>query len=67
MFLTAVLQAHTDPSSQPLPLADDVHVGTPDSPNKDATGISERLKASLAKPVKERLQVLPNAHRARWV
>jgi hypothetical protein len=65
MFLTAVLQAHTD--SKAFSIADDVHAGEPDGSLEETSGVSERLKASLAVPVGERVQPLPTAHRSRWV
>jgi hypothetical protein len=56
MFLSAVLQAHTDSVPQPKPqIANDDTVELP------------RLDAALAVPLKDRVQPLPSAHRSRWV
>jgi len=59
MFLTAVLQAHTDSS----PHADDAKT---DSQTDDTVRLP-RLDEALAVPLKDRVQPLPSAHRARWV
>ena len=57
MFLSAVLQAHTDS----LPKTD------PNSRTDDDTVELPRLDEALAVPLKDRVQPLPNAHRSRWV
>lgn len=61
MFLTAVLQAHTDASAKSPP--------APTSPaaNDADVALTEELEKGLALPVQERLQPLPSAHRSRWV
>ena len=61
MFLTAVLQAHTD--SLP-PTDDDTKTS---SQADDSVQLPARLKEALAVPRQDRLQPLPSAHRARWV
>lgn len=60
MFLTAVLQAHTDS----LPRTDDAH-RAPQA--KETRAIPERLEKALATPVQDRLQPLPSVHRSRWI
>ena len=62
MFLTAVLQAHTDS----LPRADQDDV-TANSQLEDTSIALQRLTESLAVPAQDRVQPLPNAHRSRWV
>jgi hypothetical protein len=62
MFLTAVLQAHTDS----FPTADREEV-TPDSQLEDTSVTLKRLEEALAVPVQERVQSLPSVHRSRWV
>jgi len=61
MFLSAVLQAHTD--SKPRT------AGTkPSARTEDASvALPERLEKALTLPVQERVQPLPTAHRSRWV
>ena len=60
MFLTAVLQAHTDS----LPRADE----TKTNPQlEDTATLPARLEEALTVPMQERLQPLPSAHRSRWV
>jgi hypothetical protein len=58
MFLSAVLQAHTDSVSKTHPAAveQDADVALP-----------EQLEKALTLPLPERLQPLPSAHRSRWV
>ena len=57
MFLTAVLQGHTDSQSRT------------DNDIKDEEDTVElpQLDEALAIPLKDRLQPLPSAHRSRWV
>jgi hypothetical protein len=62
MFLTAVLQAHTDS----LPQAERPGATAP-SQLEDTSVALERLTEALAVPVKDRVQLLPSAHRSRWV
>jgi hypothetical protein len=62
MFLSAVLQAHTDS----LPSVDREEV-TPDSQLEDTSVTLKRLEEALAVPVQERTLTLPTAHRSRWV
>jgi hypothetical protein len=61
MFLTAVLQAHTD--SLPPAANDEV------SPRIEETAVAlpEQLEKALAVPLQERLQPLPSVHRSRWI
>ena len=61
MFLSAVLQAHTDSSPRTA--------GTSSSAKTEKTLIAlpERLEKALTVPVQERVQPLPSAHRSRWV
>ena len=62
MFLTAVLQAHTDSSprtagpTNPTPRTED-----------DSVALPESLEKALTVPLQERVQPLPAAHRSRWV
>jgi hypothetical protein len=56
MFLSAVLQAHTDS----LPRTDDAK-------DEDDTVELPRLDEALAVPLNDRVQTLPSAHRSRWV
>jgi hypothetical protein len=56
MFLSAVLQRHTDSLPAPKPQADN-----------DDTVQLPRLDEALAVPLKDRVQPLPSAHRSRWV
>jgi hypothetical protein len=61
MFLSAVLQAHTDSAprtagTEPSPQTDDAVVALP-----------ERLEKALTLPLQERVQPLPSAHRSRWI
>jgi len=60
MFLTAVLQGHTDSQSR----TDDSQVNTN---VEDDTVELPKLDEALAIPLKDRLQPLPSAHRSRWV
>jgi hypothetical protein len=60
MFLTAVLQGHTDSQSR----TDDSQVN---ANVEDDTIELPRLDEALAIPLKDRLQPLPSAHRSRWV
>jgi len=57
MFLSAVLQAHTD----------SVHRTDNDAKAEDDTVELPRLDELLAVPLKDRVQPLPSAHRSRWV
>jgi hypothetical protein len=57
MFLSAVLQAHTD----------SVHRTDNDAKAEDDTVELPRLDKLLAVPLKDRVQPLPSAHRSRWV
>jgi hypothetical protein len=61
MFLTAVLQGHTDSvaNSQTAPTAP--------AANDADVALPEGLEKALTLPVQERLQPLPAAHRSRWV
>ena len=61
MFLTAVLQAHTD--SLPSAANDEVSPQIEDT----AVALPEQLEKALTVPVQERLKPLPSAHRSRWV
>ena len=58
MFLTAVLQAHTDS----LPQADEAKAH-----DEDTVTLPARLEEALAIPLKDRVQPLPAAHRSCWV
>lgn len=60
MFLTAVLQAHTDS----LPPADTAKAS---SQIEDTVTLPARFEETLTLPTQERLQLLPSAHRSRWV
>ena len=63
MFLTAVLQAHTD--SQTPTGAEDTNT---DLDSLEETSVRlPKLDETLALPIDERLQTLPSAHRSRWV
>ncbi len=65
MFLTAVLQAHTDSLTQ---VDDDAGHDTPTrDPLEDTSVRLPRLDETLSVPAHERIQVLPSAHRSRWV
>jgi len=57
MFLSAVLQGHTDSVNR----TDD------EAKAEDDTVELPRLDEALAVPLKDRVQPLPSAHRARWV
>ena len=58
MFLSAVLQAHTDSVSKARPA----------TPEKDAAvAMPAQLEQALTLPLTERLQSLPSVHRSRWV
>ena len=60
MFLTAVLQAHTDSLSRPNgPIAN--------SRPKDCVTLPARLEKAPTTAPEERTQALPRAHRSRWV
>lgn len=63
MFLTAVLQAHTDS------VAETVHDEADTSADslEDTSVRLPRLDETLAVPVQDRVQTLPSAHRTRWV
>ncbi len=61
MFLTAVLQAHTDS----LPSTDEAD--TDSHLDDDTVTLPASLEKALAIPLQERLQPLPTAHRSRWV
>jgi hypothetical protein len=63
MFLTAVLQAHTDSLAETPHDEADTTAGSLD----DTSVRLPRLDETLAIPVQDRLQTLPNAHRSRWV
>ena len=60
MFLTAVLQAHTD-SLHETNVPSEVEI------EEDTVALPARLGEALAVPLKDRLQPLPSAHRSRWV
>ena len=66
MFLTAVLNAHTDRSVETLPGADPA-TGKTGAPAADADSIPARLNAVLALPSEERTVTLPSTHRSRSV
>ena len=59
MFLSAVLQAHTDK----LPPVD----RAPKPAAEAAVAMPAQLEQALALPLAERLQSLPSVHRSRWV
>jgi hypothetical protein len=61
MFLTAVLQGHTDS----LPRTDDSRAN-PNAVDDDTIELPQ-LDEALAIPLKDRVQPLPSAHRSRWV
>jgi hypothetical protein len=64
MFLTAVLQAHTDSLAQ----TDHDDTATTGDALEDTGVRLRRLDETLAIPVQERTQtLLPSAHRTRWV
>ena len=66
MFLTAVLQAHTDS----LPVhdeADSDDTATTTESLDDTSVRLPRLDEALAVPLHDRIQTLPSAHRSRWV
>jgi hypothetical protein len=60
MFLSAVLQAHTDS----LPQTDRPE---PTSQADDTVELPARLKEALTVPAQERRQPLPSVHRSRWI
>ena len=66
MFLTAVLNAHTDKAGQTLPAANQ-QTKAPASPDTDSDHLPAALKAALARPVEDRVLQLPSIHRSRWV
>jgi hypothetical protein len=63
MFLTAILQAHTD-SLNPADHDDTTASATE---LDDTSTMLQRLDEALAVPLQDRLQPLPSAHRSRWV
>jgi hypothetical protein len=64
MFLTAVLQAHTDT----LPPNRAEAAPAPAREAKEAAvTMPAQLEKALALPLAERLQSLPSVHRSRWV
>jgi hypothetical protein len=63
MFLTAVLQAHTDSLSS----ADRADTTSSDRSLDDTGTTLKRLEEALAVPAQERIQTLPAVHRSRWV
>jgi hypothetical protein len=63
MFLTAVLQAHTDSLAE---TSHDEADTTADSLDDTSVRLP-RLDEALGIPVQDRVQTLPNAHRSRWV
>lgn len=80
MFLTAVLQAHTDtlPRTGSSSRADAlsgaetlIRAETASAPacgaREAAVPMPPQLEKALTLPVAERLQSLPSAHRSRWV
>jgi hypothetical protein len=60
MFLTAVLQAHTDS----LPPSGDAGATRE---TRETVTIPARLQEALTLPARERLQPLPSVHRSRWL
>ena len=60
MFLTAVLQAHTDSRPRSEEAKQDASLD-------DTVTLPALLEEALAVPLAERLQPLPSAHRSRWV
>ena len=72
MFLTAVLQAHTD--SLPRAGASSSATTSPHAERAPAPAAEEaavampaQLEKALTLPLAERLQSLPSVHRSRWV
>jgi hypothetical protein len=65
MFLTAVLQSHTD--SQPSLDHDNVTAGREVDEDEDTVSLPAALKEALKVPLQDRLQPLPSVHRSRWV
>ncbi len=66
MFLTAVLNAHTDKALENPP-ATNQQTDPTQSHDPDADHIPARLKAALALPAEDRMLQLPSIHRSRWV
>ena len=66
MFLTAVLNAHTDRSVESLPGANQA-TEADRSTTADTDHIPARLNAVLAIPAEDRTIALPSTHRSRWV
>ena len=62
MFLTAVLQGHTD-SQASADRAD----ATSERLLEDTSTTLKRLEETLAAPAQERIQILPAVHRSRWI
>lgn len=63
MFLTAVLQAHTDSLAETARDEADTTANSLD----DTSVRLPRLDETLGIPLQDRVQTLPNAHRSRWV
>ena len=63
MFLTAVLQAHTDSLTDTVRDEADTAADSID----DTSVRLPRLDETLAVPAQDRIQTLPNAHRSRWI
>jgi hypothetical protein len=63
MFLTAVLQGHTDSHGS----ADRADTTLSDTSLDDTSTTLKRLDEALAVPAQERIQTLPAVHRSRWV
>ncbi len=63
MFLTAILQAHTDS----LAPADHDDTQAASTQLDDTSTTLKRLEEALAVPLQERLRKLPSAHRSRWI
>lgn len=61
MFLTAVLQAHTDSRAKAQAAAE-----TP-AAREPRVALPAELEKALTVPVQERRRPLPSAHRSRWV
>jgi hypothetical protein len=66
MFLTAVLNAHTDQAGADLPAANR-KTESDDASGADSDHIPARLKADLARAAEERVLQLPSIHRSRWI
>ncbi|MEJ1965393.1 MAG: hypothetical protein WDO56_29175 [Gammaproteobacteria bacterium] len=66
MFLTAVLNAHTDKAVENLN-GSNQQIEPDAAPDTDTDHIPSKLKAALAVPAKDRTVELPSIHRSRWV